>query len=181
MKNFLATLTLGLLLCTTAHAQLTYVNSKYTLGYLATVLTGVYPTDSCVYVKGVMTDSLFRAGTFFGKVALDGQFLRTRELVDSTKEINSWLPKLIQNPVGNFMVAGYLFDPVPADFVAEFTPLGELIRFNQIRSPYLPDDNFIVVTAILNLDDNKYMITGNLNGAPQDIFLAKLDHDLQIE
>ena len=184
MKKIILTVTLGLLLGIPSQAQPTYVNIKNSLGYLATVFTGVYPTDSCLYLKGVMTDSLFRAGSFFSKVGLDGQFLWTKELIDSSKEIDSWAPKIIQNPAGNFIVAGYLFDPDPAGFLAEYTPEGTLVNFNQFRSPYYPGDinhNFIVITAIMNIDSNIYIITGNLGALNKDIYLAKLNTQLGVD
>ncbi|HND87873.1 MAG TPA: hypothetical protein PK971_06090 [Saprospiraceae bacterium] len=56
-------------------AQPQYINSQQTLGYLATVFTGVYPTDSCLYAMGVMTDSLLRDGSFFTKMDLSGNII----------------------------------------------------------------------------------------------------------
>ncbi len=181
MKKIFLLLILNGLFHIHSNAQSSYVNEKYSLGYLATVFTGIYPTDSCLYIKGVMTDSLYRAGSFFSKVGLDGQFIWTSELIDSTKEIDAWFTKLIQNPGGNFIVSGgYLFDPEPAGFLAEYTPEGEMIRFGQFRSPYYPANQFIAVTAIMNADSNSYIVTGNLDALAKDIFLAKINANLEV-
>ena len=181
MKKILFYLVFSVLLNVPCKAQTEYINLKYSLGYLSTVITGIYPTDSCLYVKGVMVDTLFRYGTFFSKVSLDGQFVHTSELIDSSRRIESWLPRLIKNPAGNFVVAGYMYDPEDAGFLAEFTPNGTLVRFNQFRSPDYPAEKFIVITAIMNGDSNSYIITGNLGAVPKDIYLAKINNNLEID
>ena len=53
MRRFAFITVLWLLSAHFSTAQTNYINTRQTLGYLATVFTGIYPTDSCVYIKGV--------------------------------------------------------------------------------------------------------------------------------
>lgn len=182
MKNIIFFFIFLLGNCLQTTAQTMPVNRKYDMGYLATVFTGVYPTDSCLYVKGVMTDSLFRAGSVFCKFGLDGQLIWVKELVDSSKIIDSWRPKIIQNRAGNFLVVGYLVDPEPACFLAEFSSQGALVRFQQFKSPYFPNDKHIVPTCILEKEGGGYYLGGVVGPyTGKGILLVELNEDLSIK
>jgi len=163
-----------------------YVNVHNSLGYLATVFTGIYPTDSCVYLKGVMTDSLFRAGSFFSKVSLNGDFIWTKELVDSTKIINTWFTDIIQNKQGNFIIAGnyhdYVDEPSTACYVAEYSPEGNLVNYNKFPSPYYPGNAFVTPLDIIALEEAGYVLVGNLGIiGNKETFIARLDDSLQLQ
>lgn len=182
MKKFV--LLLALAFPFAACSQTPYINIRTSLGYLATVFTGIFPTDSCLYLKGVMTDSLGRAGSFFSKVDLSGNFIKTTELVDSTIDYDSWWPKLIPTPGGNFLLTGYRVQAGDmACFIAEITPNGEVYQIKHFRSPYYPSDVFIVPLAHKYSSDGLFFVTGNIRHPTgySHGFLAKMNKNLEIK
>jgi len=185
MRNVILGVALWLLSFVAAMAQKpAYFNTRKSLGYLATVFTGVYPTDSCVYIKGVMVDSLLRFGSFFSKADLSGHFVWTIELVEPGKDFNWWDGKLIQNNRGNFVLSGVLKEPEISVFVAEINPSGHMVDYKKFKSPFYPVAQYIVPRAMIALKDGGYALTGILEGTSQqkqNVFLLKLTDSLSVE
>lgn len=158
-----------------------YLNRRYSLGYLATVFTGIHPTDTCLYIKGVMTDSLYRSGSFFLKASLSGDILEKTEFVETQKIIDSWNNELTQNEAGNFLLLGYQLqtgEPTFTAFLKEITPEGQTIREKHFTSPFYPSDKFIFTTGVVQTDYGSYFISGNLGNTNNNkavYFLAEID------
>ena len=164
-----------------------YTNVRQSLGYLATVYTAVLPTDSCLFVKGVMTDSTFLAGTFFAKFSLAGELIWKKEYKDSLHDCSSWRTKIARSKSGNFVFAGYNFDfqTNPAKlkcFVLEYDAAGVLIHSNTFKSPYQsPGKDFIAPISMITLKSGGYLIGGNIDYYdPKGAFVVKLDDTLGV-
>ena len=158
-----------------------YINRSHSLGYLATVFTGIHSTDSCLYIKGVMTDSLYRSGSFFLKASLNGDILEKTEFVETQKIIDSWSNDLIQNIAGNFLLLGYQLqveEPTFTAFLKEISPSGETLREQHVTSPFYPSDKFIITSGVVQNDDGSYFVSGNLGNTNNNkavYFLAIID------
>ena len=185
MRNITLGVALWLLSFVAAMAQKpAYFNTRKSLGYLATVFTGVYPTDSCLYLKGEMVDSLFRSGSFFSKMDLEGNPIWTTELIGTGKNYDFWDANILVNLAGNFIITGSLLDPEMAAFVVEIDPNGKIVRYRQYRNPFYPTEQFIVSRSLCVLKGGGYAISGVLLGVSaqkQNVFLFKLSDTLSLE
>ncbi len=145
------------------------------------MFTGIYPTDSCVYIKGVMTDTLFRDGVFWAKTSLDGSILSLTEIVETKKAYNSWTPKIKKNKKGNFVFGGTADDGIRKGFIIELSPEGKTLKYKEFVSPLYPTHPFIAVSSVLPLPNGGYVASGNLTNVTQENTLyAKFDDDFNL-
>jgi hypothetical protein len=184
MKNICLIFTF--ICCTTAiFCQSEYLSKIYNFGYLATVFTGIYPTDSCIYVKGVMTDSFYREGSFLCKFDLDGNVNWRTEMADSNMIINTWFTRLSVNNNGNLIVSGSFLDTVIIHaYISEFDTNENQLQTASFISPYSPEKSHIIPLEWIQTEDEGYLLAGNLTVSTlerKSIFLARVSKDFEVE
>lgn len=165
-----------------------YLNKRQSLGYSGTVYTGLFPTDSCIYIKGVLTDSSYSDGTFLAKFSLEGELIWKKEYPNVSVDYTSWYSKLIKNQDGNLVFTGYGFVLVQntshfRGFIVEYTPNGDLVRSKDFYSPNMnANENFINPLNIVQANNGDYIVGGYLNVSPPvSAFVARFDAELDLK
>lgn len=183
-KIVLLLLFCGIILSLPSAAQSAYLNHRSDYGYDNFIFTGIIPTDSAVYMKGVMVDTLGRWGSFFGKFDLEGNKIFITEIIKDSFYYDTWSPNLTQNKVGNFIVCGQSTTTVRSEiFLYEFDSQGQVLRKNLIPSPYGPERKSIGATSIYMDQDGNYIISGVISGQQisyKTCFVAKTDQNFNL-
>ena len=164
------------------------LNQRYTLGYLNTIFTGIYATDSIIYIKGVYTDTTFAEGTFLAKFKKNGDLVAKTEYYKGYKiESSSWFPELLLNASGNFVITGYQVIQTEPDtfyrsgFMIEMSEQGVLLNETFFESPYVPlGEDFISPLSIIIAKNGDYIMAGNISGKQKKSgFVARFDPNFE--
>ncbi len=164
------------------NAQFPYVNQRTSLGYLSTVFTGIFPTDSCIYLKGEMINDKFEDGIFWAKADSSGDIYHLEEILTPNKEIDAFSSKILLNNHGNFVFGGIAKDSLRKGFIIELDSDGQILRYKEFLSPLYPAHPFIYVSSVQLLSNGEYAVSGNLtNVTKENTLFAKLDADFNMK
>lgn len=163
------------------------INKRYAFDHLARIITSIHPTDSCLYIKGLMRDSSFNDGLFIAKMTVEGDVIWKKDIINSYYDMDSWGDAMEISPSGNFIITGYQYPKDTAGmegYVMEITPNGEVVKHTSFLTPFIDHNSFIVPHDVIALSKGGYAVTGNLgpkmDGEPSRAFLARFDDSLHL-
>jgi hypothetical protein len=176
--------------CGAVHSSGQATNTRFTFGYLANVATGVFDTDSVLYMKGIFVDTNFVNGTYWHTFNKNtNETHRTEYVLGPGIYTESWYPRIIPKPNGNFVTAGYAVDVNSPDtfyfsaFIVELSPKGDVVQQNIFKSPYVPlGKDFIVPSCLYHARNGDFLISGGIDSyQAAGGFLARFSPDLQLK
>ncbi len=72
-------------------AQEESFNKRYYFGYAAATINGIYPTDSCIYITGLLVDTVyFNTGLFIAKLNTEGSVTSYRTYFEDGVDLENW-------------------------------------------------------------------------------------------
>lgn len=127
-----------------ARAQSTF-NIRERYGFLACVVTGVVPTDSCYYVSGIVVKNVspYNTGALFAKLGLDGEPLFVKALTSTQKSYETWYNSLMATDDGKLATVGYTIDSTIKTILIKYDLLGDTVFTKEYFNPYYPTATFI--------------------------------------
>ena len=164
-------------------------NKKIETSFPFLNITEVYPTDSCYYAIGVMTDStggLFTVGNIFTKLNLEGGIEWYNTLGTPTKSYETWGAGLISVGDSSFVTTGLVKDSIPKLLMIKYDLNGDTLLTRESPSPFYPEETFIsgsqnIKPFPLNGFSVIVGVDADPNGANNDIYWLILDDDLDIK
>lgn len=165
MKNILLFFMIFIISINDSYTQSTF-SRRYTLGSGNAVITSVYPTDSCFYAMGIITDPInpFSTGNSFIKSDLNGNILLQKNLSSPNKEYEVWKGTLQNTHDGNLAAVGYSFDSIGMRVIfLKYNSDGDTIFTKQFISPtYLEDPFYVPFDMVTNIN-NDHVIANRIS------------------
>lgn len=171
----------SLLLPFWVHCQSTFIKQLNTeFPFLA--LTNVYPTDSCYYTTGVMTDStggLLTIGSVFHKFDLEGNIQIQKKLGTPEKSYQIWKAGLIPTDDEGIVTLGLTTDTVNKAVIIKYSHNGDTLFTKEFINPYYPDEEFLYAATIRSDNQNGFWVLIGIDADPNasngDIYLLRVD------
>lgn len=144
-------------------------------------LTSVFPTDSCYYATGVITDTVgpYKIGNIFVKLDLNGDTLFTKRLLNPNIYYQTWRGDLIQTNDNLLADVGIMTDTLLKAFFVKYDLNGDTVFTKSFINPYYPGDSFITTVDLSRIGESDYLLVGGINSdmdnAEGDILVLRLD------
>jgi len=158
--------------------QVTF-NQRIDFNSPSSVLTSIYPTDSCYYLTGIIRDSLppYNVGNLFTKFSLDGEQLFYKKLTDSISTYGTWRNTLFPIENDKFIVSGFEFRN-DSSFVIylKYDLEGNVIDFKQYPHPESAES--LIITKDMKVLDDGYAFCASIDrDVGVDYFVIRTDFD----
>ncbi len=140
-------------------------------GFPSVALSNVETNDSCIYVAGIVADSIYpyNAGLLFAKYDFDGNLLYFNALLDTTKTYEAWQNTLIPLNDGNFILSGLSINENMKALLIKITSEGDTIFVREYLSPYFQENSFFNPRDLVVLQDNGFALFSTLQKGNFDI------------
>ena len=145
------------------------------------VITSIYPTDSCYYGIGIVSDpvNLLSFGNSFYKFDLEGNIVFEKRITQPTKTFELW-EQLKENDWGELVSIGYTKDTSDISWKSLFVKYdldGDTLVTKEHVSPNfdLTGDPFYSPIDFLQTLDGGYIFAANTANTEKDVAITKLD------
>lgn len=148
-------------------------------GFPSAVLTSLIATDSCYYVIGGISDSIFpySPGSIFCKFDLEGELQFSKTIIDPQGEYWTWRPSLIEKN-GEFSTCGYTYQGNYYSLYVRYNEVGDTL-FTRIFENYFDPNRLIVGADLINVENDFYLLSGLTHPVGSsfhgDLSIIKLD------
>ena len=140
----------------------TTFNKRMSLGYLASRLTNILPTDTCYYGTAMVADSIapFSKGALFLKFDLEGNVLFSKPYINTNKSFEIWQNTFQSYNSGSFISSGSSWElSTKTLLVTEFNNLGDTIWSKEYFHPLFPEFTRLHNIDFLSLPDSTFVFT----------------------
>lgn len=140
---FLIVIFLGINSC----AQSTF-SRRYILDSKYSVISSIYPTDSCFYTTGIIANPInpISSGNSFIKFDLDGNIIFQKDISNPYKSYETWRGTLQHTSEGQLVTVGYSIDSIVGveALLLKFNTSGDTIYTKGYLSPSYEENTFYV-------------------------------------
>jgi hypothetical protein len=164
-----------------AVGQITF-NKQFDTEFPFLAFTNVYPTDSCFYTTGVMTDStsgFLTIGNVFHKFDLEGNIQLQSTLGSPEKYYQIYKAGLVPTLDEGLVTLGLTTDTINKATIIKFNNQGDTLFTKEFLNPYYPDETFIYAATIRPNDEYGFWILIGIDADPNasngDIYLLRVD------
>ena len=153
-------------------------------GFPFSTLTSVYPTDSCYYATGIVSDTsggVFAFGTVFVKFDLHGEIMFFKKLTKPDRDYFSWQGDLVATHDGGFLDIGIVVDSVIRGVLIKYDTNGDTVFTMEYTNPLFPQEDFIYAAGLQALNNDTvailFGVDSSIDPAPAngDIYLLYVD------
>ncbi len=163
-----------------APAQNTF-NIRTSFGYPAALAAGVIPTDSCIYISGIILDTIYPnpIASFFSKLDTIGNLQFQNKISSPFTWHDTRVPAFVATKDGGFGLAGIEVDSFRRILSIKYTDNGDTLYLRNYLHPLYPLETFVYVADMELTIDNGFLIVGNLEMQQgtnnTDILILKTD------
>jgi len=121
-------------------------NTQHHFDRLVAIGQGIHVTDSCYFFSGLIVDTIGNRqydGLVFGRMNTQGILTNYTTMLDAQSDYENWNTPLL-NIDNQFVSIGYGVDTAMYLYTLRLTPEGEIVSEQRFRSPYHPQDWFII-------------------------------------
>lgn len=158
-------------------------NKRIVIDSLPKTINSIYPTDSCYYGIGGISDTinLLAFGNIFYKFDLEGNLLFEKRITNQNKTYEAWKQTKL-NSLGELVSIGYTKDTSDINWKSWFVKYnleGDTILTKEHISPNynLTNDPFYSPLDFLETPDSGYIFIANTANTYKDVAVTRLDID----
>jgi hypothetical protein len=166
-------------------AQEESFNKRYYFGYAAATINGIYPTDSCIYITGLLVDTVyFNTGLFIAKLNTEGSVTSYRTYFEDGVDLENWYGGLepIDSLLGTSIVMkGASRKSGLALFDAQLNLVDTILK----ESLFAPEETFMRPAALCVNSKSQILLSSyainpvGTNNSETVLWLLKLDSDFE--
>ena len=166
-------------------AQEESFNKRYYFGYAAATINGIYPTDSCIYITGLLVDTVyFNTGLFIAKLDTEGSVTSYRTYFEDGVDLENWYGGLepIDSLLGTSIVMkGTSRQSGLALFDAQLNLVDTILE----ESLFAPEETFMRPAALCVNSKSQILLSSyainpvGTNNSETVLWLLNLDSDFE--